>query len=587
VSGKVERVLVRPGETVAPGQELARVVSAELETLQLALLQAQAEVALARKLVDQRKALDRQGVIAGKTLLEAEAALAEKSAAREIARHKLRALGMEEAVIRGVEQSGRPVPYVSITSPIGGIITHADVRIGQIVRATDHLYHVIDPSTVWIVGDVLESDVRFLEKGQEVEAKFVALPGKSFRGQIDHLRLKMDRKKRTQGVVIAVENPRGDLRPGMFGRVQVSVEVAKEAIVCPTDAIIRSRTGNYLLVERMPGKYENRRVKLGLTDSGQVEVLEGAFPGDQVVLVGNSLLAALLGNEHKARVDGEPEEQVKPAGDDVISVAHGTVELPTDQQAVATPQIEGRIRRILVEPSRQVSAGDVLAEVDSLELRSVQLELLETLTRSRLAEQSLRRLQGLNGRGVMPQRQVWEVENELDLLRLQAETLKRKLALFGLDDQAIRKLEQADLTQEGSAAELVETVPVRAPSDGRVVTFDVVPGQVVGREDAVFEIHDLSRVWVKGYVYERDSHRVEIGQAAHVHFAAYPELEANGKVVRISPTMDENERVLPVWVEVANPDHLLKDGMLARVTVLATAPDREVSDSGARLTRRF
>ena len=302
VPGKIDQVLVRPGETVVPGQELARVTSSELATLQLTLLQAKAEVGLARKLFDQRTALDQQGVIAGKTLFEAQATLAQKSAALEIARQKLASLGLDQALIEKVQQDGKPLSHVSITSPMGGIITHADVRIGQLISATDHLYHVVDPSKLWIVGDVLESDVRFLKSGQPVEASFTALPKKKFGGQIDHLRLKMNRQTRTQGVVIAVENPGGHLRPGMSGRVQISVQVAKEAVVCPADAVIHSRTGTYLLVQRMPGKYENRRVKLGLTENGRVEVLEGVFPGSQVVLVGNALLAALLGNEHKARV---------------------------------------------------------------------------------------------------------------------------------------------------------------------------------------------------------------------------------------------------------------------------------------------
>ena len=96
VPGKISHVLVRPGEAVTPGQELARVASSELESLQLALLQAGAEAALARKLADQRSALDQQGVIAGKTLLEAQANLADKSAALEIARQKLQALGLDE-----------------------------------------------------------------------------------------------------------------------------------------------------------------------------------------------------------------------------------------------------------------------------------------------------------------------------------------------------------------------------------------------------------------------------------------------------------------------------------------------------------
>ena len=587
VPGKIDQVLVRPGETVVPGQELAHVTSSELATLQLTLLQAKAEVGLVRKLFDHRTVLDEQGIIAGKMLFETQATLAQKSAALEIARQKLGSLGLEQALIEKVQQDGKPLSHISITSPMGGVITHADVRIGQLIRATDHLYHVVDPSNLWIVGDVLESDVRFLKSGQPVEASFTALPKQTFAGQIDHLRLKMNRQTRTQGVVIAVENLGGHLRPGMSGRVQISVQVTKAAVVCPTDAVIHSRTGTYLLVQRMAGKYENRRVKLGLTENGRVEVLDGAFPGSQVVLIGNALLAALLGNEHKDRVSSRQSEEIaKPveADDAVVSVAHGIVELPTDQQTLAAAQVEGRVRRVLVEPSQQVSAGDVLAEVDSLQLRSLQLELVQTVTESRLAEQSLKRLEELSGQGVMPKRRIWELQNDVETLRLRGETVKRQLTLLGLEPKAIERIEQADLTKSASLVDLVQTVPVRAPTSGLIVGFHVLPGQVVHRDEALFEIHDLSRVWVKGYVNERDASRLEPGQPARVHFSAYPDLEAIGKVVRISPQMDDHERVLPFWVEVANAEHRLLDGMLARVTVMAKPEGEDTKPGVAQLT---
>jgi len=587
VPGKIDKVLVRPGETVAAGQELARVVSAELETLQLSLLQAQAEVELARKLVEQRRVLDQEGVIAGKVLAEAEAALAEKSATVEISRQKLLAIGLNEAAIQQIEKTGQRLAYVSIISPIEGVIVHADVRIGQAVSATDHLYHVVNPKTLWIVGDVLESDVRFLASGQSVIAGFSGLPGEELRGEVDHLRLKMDPQRRTQSVVIAVENPKDRLRAGMSGRVRISVEAAKKAIACPTDAIIRSRTGTYLLVQRMPGKYENRRVKLGMAENGLTQVLDGAFPGDQVVLVGNSLLAALLGNEHKARINETRETTAKKVEkkDEVIAVAHGSIELPTDRQAVVTPQMEGRIGRIHVRPSQQVAAGDVLVELDSLQLRSVQLELLQAWTQARLVEQSLHRLEQLGSQGVTSKRQMWEKKSELQTLLLRIESLKRQLVLFGVEPEALRRLEQADLTKPGAGAELVQTVPVRAPAAGRIASFNIVPGQVVGRDTTLFEIHDLAKVWVKGNVYEKDAHQVHLGQVAHVHFAAYPDLEAKGKVVRISPQMDEKMRVLPVWIEVENTDHLLKDGMIARVTFMAESVGSKTPDDMARLTR--
>jgi cobalt-zinc-cadmium efflux system membrane fusion protein len=114
---------------------------------------------------------------------------------------------------------------------------------------------------------------------------------------------------------------------------------------------------------------------------------------------------------------------------------------------------------------------------------------------------------------------------------------------------------------------------------GHIVGFHVVPGQVVHPDEPLFEIHDLSKVWVKGFVYEHDTNRVELGQPASVHFTAYPDLEVDGKVVRISPLMDERMQVLPVWVEVANPDHLLKSGMLARMTIMEkSAEDPDTAD---------
>ena len=577
VPGKIDQVLVRPGETVKAGQELARVVSMELEAIQLAMLQAASELDLAERLVGQRRGLDAEGVIAGKSVLEAETTLAQKTAELRITEEKFRALGINGETLKTIRSSGRPLRFVSITSPIAGIITHADVRVGQVVKTTDHLYHVVDPSRVWIVGEVLESDVRHLNKGQPVAARFAAYPQTQFDGVIDHVRLKMDRQRRTQSVVIAVDNREGLLRPGMFGRAGIAVRVAKQAIVCPADAIIKSRTGRYVLVQRSLGKYESRPVELGLTKGKQVEVLEGVFPGDKVVVMGVYLLASLLGNEHKARTSGAEEDSGEDAPEasesprQLITVADATVELPTDRQAFAGPRIEGRIRRVHVEPSQLVEADQVLAEVDCLELRTVQLDLLQACSRLRLTEQSLARLDELGRRTMTPQRRIWELQNQRETLLHQVGSLKRKLAFFGLTEKEIVELEQIDLAKKDVTANLLAAVPIRAPVAGWIVGFDVVLGQVVHPEDRLFEIHDLSTVWVKGYVFERDAAGVAVGQSARVTFSAFPDLEAFGQVVRIAPMLDDNERVLPVWVEVDNPDRLLKEGMLARVAVLADA----------------
>jgi hypothetical protein len=148
-------------------------------------------------------------------------------------------------------------------------------------------------------------------------------------------------------------------------------------------------------------------------------------------------------------------------------------------------------------------------------------------------------------------------------------SLQRRLTFFGLTHDEVGQLKRFDMTGKDSAAELLSAVPIRAPAAGWIVGFRVVPGQVVHPTDHLFEIHDLSKVWVKGYVFERDAAQVAIGQSARVTFSAFPDVEAIGTVVRIAPIMEEAERVLPVWVEVDNRDRLLNQGMLARVAVFA------------------
>jgi multidrug resistance efflux pump len=115
---------------------------------------------------------------------------------------------------------------------------------------------------------------------------------------------------------------------------------------------------------------------------------------------------------------------------------------------------------------------------------------------------------------------------------------------------------------------------LRAPADGWLVGFDAIPGQIVRPQDKPFEIQDLSKVWAQGFVFEADAPKLSVGQKAQVTFAAYPDLVVPGKIVHIAPTLEAAERVLPVWIEVDNPDLKLKQGMLAKVTVFTN----DVSD---------
>lgn len=584
VPGRVQKIFVKPGEVISAGQELARIESLEVETLQLAMLQAAEEVALAQRLVNQRRPLAEAGAIPGRALLEDESELRQRQVQLSVARRKLLALGLSEETLRQVREQGQPVSTVSVTSPAGGVVMHVDVRVGEFVDTEQHLFNIVDRSEVLVVGELLETNAWQVHAQQTAVVHFPALPDESFRGEVERLRLSVRPDRRSLDVVVPVETKDGWLRPGMSGRMELVVEEAKEAIACPSEALIRVGNRTFVLVRQGEGEYQRREIKTGLWTPARVEVLDGLFPGDRVIVTGAKLLAAMF-HADQPIIDGDSDAAAPGQGGGrkteseqatAIPVAQATVELPTGHKALATPVIAGRIKRIHVEPGETVDAGQLLAELDSQELRNLQLELLETREKLRQTTETIDRVEMLARSGGYPQSQLWQHQMEQKSLQHQLQNIERRLALVSLSSDAIHSLAGTNLTASDEPATF-PTVPVRAPTAGQVADFDVVLGQIVHADDALFEVQNRNTIWIKGYVFEQHAPRVEVGQRATASFPAHPDLQLHGMVVRVAPTLELPTRVLPVWIEAENPDHRLREGMLARVEILPSLNTSEVA----------
>ena len=581
VPGRIERVLVRPGQRVTAGQELARVESLKLESLQLSMLQADAELTLAKDKVRRKRLLAEQGIIAEKVVIDAEATLRQKNAELEIAMCKLRALGLAQSDLDKMKSSRKPLAVMSIISPIDGTVAEADVRVGQVVKTTEHLFHIVDPSIAWVIGDVLESDISPIRLGQPVTIRFESIPNRTFSGAVDHMHLKMDPEKRTRAVVVILDNTAGLLRRGMFGQMSIEVVRSTEAVVCPVDGLIENGGQTYVLLRRGAGKYLRRPVSVGIRDSARVEITNGLFPGDQVVVTGNHVLFSLFGADQN-----KPEKLTRPGK---VSVAHksqlrksltqrrnsrgkplvvrATVELPTDRKVFASSRIEGRISRILVEHSQPVRAGEVLAEVDSLELRNLQGDLLDTHSRLIWTDQRKTRLESLAQQNLTSKKELWQLRTDYQVLSSRVSSLTRHLSMIGVPTGEIERILRTDLSDSDCDLTLLRSVPIVAPTDGVVADFDIFLGQIVQAQTPLFEIHNPSTMWIKGYVFQTDAMGVQKGQAARVTFPAYRDLTITGTVVRMAPELASSERVLPVWIEVDNSDGRLIEGLLARIEI--------------------
>jgi membrane fusion protein, heavy metal efflux system len=115
------------------------------------------------------------------------------------------------------------------------------------------------------------------------------------------------------------------------------------------------------------------------------------------------------------------------------------------------------------------------------------------------------------------------------------------------------------------------TVTVTAPMAGTIETRNVVLGQAVEPSTQLFRISDRSQMVVLAKVYEEDLGQVQLGQDAHVRVLSYPQKVFSGKVTLIEPNLDPSSRTVKVWIELANPEGLLKPNMFATTSLVLSS----------------
>lgn len=269
VSGFVERIYVDfVGKRVRKGDPLFSLYSPDL-------LAAQEEYLLALRT---QKALASAGSGAdnGAALVAA-------------ARRKLSLWDVTDTELERVAGTGEPTKSLMFYSPVGGVVTRKDVVEGMKLDAGAMPYEIVDLSSVWVLADVYESELRFVKEGMGATMALNAFPDREFKGKVMFIDPLLDPVTRTIKVRLTFPNPKGELRPEMFGEVVLLGE-AHEGLRVPQDAIIDSGTQKVVFVALGDGKFAPRTVKVGKTDGTDVEVLGGLDAGERVVTRANFLI---------------------------------------------------------------------------------------------------------------------------------------------------------------------------------------------------------------------------------------------------------------------------------------------------------
>jgi cobalt-zinc-cadmium efflux system membrane fusion protein len=234
-----------------------------------------------------------------------------------------------------------------------------------------------------------------------------------------------------------------------------------------------------------------------------------------------------------------------------------------------SPPLQGRVVKLMVRLGQGVHQGDPLYSFDSADLAAAQSDYLKAKSAEALADRSLRRQRDLKEHGIGAQKDVEQAESDNANAKSELARAATRLQLLGMD-----------------LGEVGKPLTVRAPITGRVIDLSTAPGQYQNDPAAVLMVvADLSTIWVTAQVPEKDIQRVRMGEDARVQFSAYPGERFTGRVQFIGDVLAPETRTVKVRIQLANPQHRLKPGMFARVTLEGEEAPELVVPSSALLVR--
>jgi membrane fusion protein, copper/silver efflux system len=273
IDGFVDHVYVdQTGEVVHRGDRLLSLYSPMLVT-------AEQELLTARHLVDAVDTTETEAARNAHQLLDA-------------ARQRLGYWDISTEQIDRIERTGEVTKTLTLDAPFDGVVLEKLVVAGQSVMAGMKLYRLADLSTVWVEGDVFETDLGLIQVGIPARLEVAGYPGRPFNGRVTFVSPVVDPESRTGRVRVELPNPDDALKPGMFATIFFDAHLGADVLNIPADAVVMTGERNLVFVVSPDGALEPHDVTLGARAGDRREILAGLTEGQRIVASANFLLDA-------------------------------------------------------------------------------------------------------------------------------------------------------------------------------------------------------------------------------------------------------------------------------------------------------
>jgi cobalt-zinc-cadmium efflux system membrane fusion protein len=287
-SGRITRVIAALGDAVKAGAPLAKLEASEFVQAQNDLATAAAQVKIARISETRKHALyDAKGGSL-QDWQQAQADLTTAETALGSVRNRLSILGLSAPDVAALEGARAINPSATLTAPIAGVVVDRQVGPGQFVQSGSGtpLFTIADPSSVWLLANVRETDAGLVKLGQSVDVRVLAYPKRDFKARVTYVAALVDPTTHRLPVRAEIENSDGALKPEMFANFRILTGDASEAPAVPAAAVVYEGDAAHVWLVAGEGLLEYRAIRTGRSSDGLIEVREGLKPGDRVVTKG-------------------------------------------------------------------------------------------------------------------------------------------------------------------------------------------------------------------------------------------------------------------------------------------------------------
>ncbi len=290
VAGRLDSITAKLGDRVSRGQQIAKIEDRELQQQvkqveqnvlvnNATVTQRESDLHLRKTTLDRQKELLSRGLATRQTIEDAEAAYNSAVAAVELAKAQL---GQTQARLDELKIT---LSNTNIVSPVDGFIGRRNLDQGAFAGANTAIVSVVDIATVRLISNLVEKDFKRVNAGVTALIEVDAFPGEQFTGTVSRVAPVFDSATRTASMEIEVPNPGYRLKPGMFARVKLTVEVRPDALTVPRNAVVDSEgQRGVFLVDGQSAKFQP--VTTGLQDNERIEILSGLTEGTRVITTG-------------------------------------------------------------------------------------------------------------------------------------------------------------------------------------------------------------------------------------------------------------------------------------------------------------